>query len=91
MKIIIMSASLALMTMSMAAQERVSLANHIAIQRQKMERATTPLTGSVARMNKAKGKTAALPDRMLAIAQLADGITESDLKAQGVNIVRTMG
>lgn len=91
MKKIIMSASLALMTMSMAAQERVSLANHIAIQRQKMERATTPLTGSVARMNKAKGKTAALPDRMLAIAQLADGITESDLKAQGVSIVRTMG
>lgn len=90
---LVLSVLLFMTCMGMQAQKGdASLHNKFAIQRMKFERTNAPL---MQRMGKSPMlKKAAMPssaNMTMAIAKLSDGVTDEDLRAQGVTVTRRLG
>ena len=71
-----------------SAQPGLSVKNRVALQQFKMNQAGSPFSTKASRINKVKGKLGIPRKDVLAITRLADGVTEADLRAEGINVIR---
>ena len=90
MKFKFFTASLLIMALSATAQSHLGIADMVRIRQLKMEQRKPELFQFTRQTPKTVNEMLGVPQtHALAIVKLADGATEADLKAQGVNVLRT--
>ncbi len=90
MKFKFFTASLLIMALSATAQSHLGIADKVRIRQLKMEQRKPELFQFTRQTPKTVNEMLGVPQtHALAIVKLADGATEADLKAQGVNVLRT--
>lgn len=89
MKVKFLTASLLLMALTASAQSKLSISDKMRLRELKMEQRNPNIFQFTRKTPTTVNETLGVPaTHALAIARLADGVTEEDLKAQGVNVLR---
>lgn len=89
MKRQLLSAALLLATLSVSAQSRLDLSSQATLRKLRLEQKNPSAFALAKGLRKIKQDVGVPASSVLAIAKLSDGVTEDDLRAQGVNVIRT--
>lgn len=89
MKRQLLSAALLMATLSVSAQSKLDLSSQATLRKLRLEQKNPSAFALAKGLRKIKQDVGVPASSVLAIAKLSDGVTEDDLRAQGVNVIRT--